>query len=115
MHPRWHQLRVSVNRREGPNVADAEIPLLALGDILLFAVAESPDFVDLQALASEVPHHAVLIFGASLANVHQQFRHGVDAHPDHARRGAKGATFDQGRDNRDTLLDGQLVHTDYYA
>lgn len=59
--PRHHQLRVGINRGEGPDVALARV----LGLPLLRA-HERPDLVRLDPLAGQIPEPDVLITRAEL-------------------------------------------------
>src|SRR5205823_3904936 len=59
--PGGDELRVRVDRGERPHVAVSEGVSVLLGNVLFLRVAESPNLIDLEALAVEVAHHAVLV------------------------------------------------------
>ena len=59
--PRRDQLCISVDRCPSPDVARALRRLLCCRDSPLFAIVERPNFVDLDALARQVPQSAILV------------------------------------------------------
>ena len=63
-HERRNQFCVRVNRNPSPNVSVSEFPFLFGGYVLLFRVAELPNFIALNPLAFQVAESAVLIIGA---------------------------------------------------
>lgn len=105
VQPMRNQLSFRINRNERPNIADPERTFHFGRHVLFLGVTVGLDFVDLEAIAIQVSHRQVLIFGASLANVGQQLDDGVLGNAGHADGGTDRASFDQSRDDRDTLLD----------
>ncbi len=108
--PTDNELRLGVNRCEGPNVSRVAYTLPHLRRSVLFLrVAEAPDFIDLNTLRSDVANNAILMLGTRLAHFGQQPQNGALRHVSHARRGTNGAAFDQGRDDRDFLRRAEYV------
>jgi hypothetical protein len=70
--PGRDQLRVGADRREGPDIAVAGRAFELLGHVPVLGVAVSPDLIGLDHFAGEVNQGAVLILGASLAQIGQQ-------------------------------------------
>ncbi len=62
-------------------------------DVLLFGVAERPDFVALNSLGLNIPNRLIMECLASLTRLFQQLRHRVDGHVDHAADGPHGRTL----------------------
>jgi hypothetical protein len=71
--PRRDQFRVGIDRGPGPHVASIRRGFFGARDVLLLRVDECPDFIDLNALAGEVPKHAVLIPSGGLAGINHWF------------------------------------------
>src|SRR5947209_1960226 len=69
--PRWDQLGIGVDRGPRPYIAIGEVPLGGR-NVLLLAVNECPDFIDLNALAGEVAEHAILIPKSGPSGIDQQ-------------------------------------------
>ena len=108
--PANNQLRIRINRGEGPNVASVAhaLPHL-LRDVLLFRIAERPNLIDLDALRSDVANGRVLVLLAGFADLHQGTQHSALRHASHARRGANRAAFYQRRNDRRLLCDAEYV------
>jgi hypothetical protein len=66
---------------------------MAFGHILRLGIAEGPYLVTLDALTGEVSERGVLVFGTSLADVHQEFGHRVLGNSRHPNRGADAVAF----------------------
>ncbi|MDP9383434.1 MAG: hypothetical protein M3Q29_25485 [Chloroflexota bacterium] len=113
--PRRDQLGVGVYGRPRPHVAVAEGALVLFGHVLLFGVAERPDFVALDPPARQVGEHGVLVVGAGFAQVGQQLDDGVLRHASDPDRGSDAHAFDEAADDLGTALGAHPVHTDYYA
>jgi hypothetical protein len=113
---RGAELGVRVDSDERPHVAVAENPSLALGDVLLLRVAESPYLVYFQALTGQLPQGFILVAGAGGPKLKRELGDGVLRHASHADGGADRAPLDQGGDHGGTALTAQYVcHTDHYA
>lgn len=85
------------------------------GYVLVFAVAEIPDFIALDSLASDVAQHLVLVFKARLASFFEQARDGVLGNARDPHGGADRIAFEQASDNRTLLVVRNCIHTDHYA
>jgi hypothetical protein len=64
-------------------------------DVLLLRADERPDFIALHALAGQVDQRLVLVFGASRANVREQFQHSCLGCARDATRCIDGVALDQ--------------------
>lgn len=60
--PRRNEFRIGIDRRPGPHVASIGRRFLRPRHVLLLAMDEGPDFIDLNALGGEIAEHAVLLF-----------------------------------------------------
>lgn len=69
--PAWDQLCIGVNRRPGPNVARNPFLGNILREVPLFAVAESPYLIDLDAPTGKLAERGMLKTGADRAQLHQ--------------------------------------------
>jgi hypothetical protein len=112
---RGHQLGVGVERRPRPDVAVTQLPHLVRPDVLLLDEAERPDLVALDPLGLEPAHGAVVVRAAGVSEIDQELRDGVLARAGHAAGGADGIALDERADDGSTFLNGQPIHTDYYA
>ena len=56
-----------------------------IGQVLVFRVAEIPNFVALDPLAFKIAENFILINRASLTEIGQEFQHGVIAHANDPR------------------------------
>jgi hypothetical protein len=63
--------------------------------VLLFLVAERPDFIALDTLASKVAQRFVLVDRACGPEIHQQLGNGIDAYASHAGYGAEAVSLYQ--------------------
>src|SRR6185369_15210262 len=70
-HPRGDQFGVWIDCGPGPNAAS--LAQLAIRYIFLLRVDEAPDLIELEALAREVAQRLVLVLGACLTGVAEQF------------------------------------------
>ena len=61
--PAGHQLGIGADRGPRPHVADAELALAVLGNVLGLRVYEGPDLVALDRRAGKVVEHLVLVGG----------------------------------------------------
>ena len=107
--PRQDKLALSFNGRERPNVATDPGFHLGLCDVLLLAPDKRPDLIDLDPLGRNVTDHAVMVFGASRANGHQEPKDSALRHAGKANRRANRTAFDQGRKNRNLLFKADYV------
>ena len=106
--PRQDKVALRFNRREGPNVATDPGFQLGFRDVLLLAPDKRPDLINLDPLGCNVANHAVMVFGASGPNGHQEPKHSALRYAGKANSGANRTAFDQRRKHRDFL-----VHADY--
>lgn len=106
--PAHHELGVWAKRRPGPHIA--RMIAFSVGFVLLFAADKRPDFIHLNLSAWQVRQVLVLIPLASLAEINQQFHHGVEAHASHAGNGAERVPFAERFNNHGSLGVVQLVH-----
>jgi len=65
------------------------LPFLIGWNVLLFGVAERPDFIALDALAGKIHEHAALVFFARLSDLRQELKNSIESHVAHAGRTAK--------------------------
>src|ERR1022692_622024 len=106
--PRQDKLALSFNCGERPNVATDTGFHLGLCDVLLLAPDKRPDLINLDPLSRNVADHAVMVFGASRANGHQEPKDSALRYASKANGRANRTAFDQRRKDRDFL-----VHADY--
>src|SRR5436305_326666 len=110
--PSGHQLRIGVNRREGPHVAVTGRPFELLRNVLLLRVTEGPNLIDLQHLAGESLENAVLVLGAGFAEVGQQLDDGVLGRAGHPDGGSDAVALHEASDYPSPLLSAQPVHVE---
>jgi hypothetical protein len=75
--PCRHELAVAAHRDVGPDIADAELVLSVIRNLLRLAMNERPNLVRLQGRAVEADHRSVHVVGARLAQVHEKLHDGV--------------------------------------
>lgn len=114
-HPHRHQFGIRINGRPRPHVTVTENPLVFRGNVLVFGMAERPDFIGLHALAGQITHGLIHVDGADRAQVAQQLGDRILGNAGHANCGTDGVTFHQAGDNAGAALTVQLVHTDHYT
>src|SRR6202020_2925168 len=107
--PARDKLGFGINGGPRPNVATA-FSLFVCGNVALFGSNERPDFVALNALASQVAESDILILGTSFAEISQELHYGRAVNAGHASRGAKGITLDQAGNHPSAFFCGNLVH-----
>jgi hypothetical protein len=107
--PRRNQLGICIDCRPGPRIASTLGH--TLGDVLLFAVAECPDLIDLKATAGEVPEGGILEFGTGRAEFHKAFIDGVPGDSGNPRRRAHRTAVYQVSNHFGSLFCGKLVRT----
>src|ERR1022692_2951980 len=107
--PRQDKLALRFNRGKRPNVATDASFHLGKGDVLLLAPDKRSDLVNLHPLGRNVADHAVMLLGASCANSHQEPKDSALGYAGKANRGANRTAFDQGRKDRDFLLEADYV------
>jgi hypothetical protein len=93
-----------------PNVAVTELALFIGGNVLLFRIAELPDFVTLNPLALQVSQSAVLIVRARAAEITQKIQDSVLRHSGHSLCRIDGVAFYQRRDYLGLPCAVQSVH-----
>src|ERR1017187_2844464 len=108
-HPRQYQFALSFNRSERPDIATDTSFHFGDGDVLLLAPDKRPDLVNLHPLGRNVADYAVMVFGASRANGHQQPKDSALGYAGKANRRANRTAFNQGRKDRDFLLEADYV------
>ena len=83
--PSDDQLGVGIDRRPGPDVASAFRRGLGGPHVLVLCVAESPDFIALNALRLHVADRLIMEGRAHCPGINQQLGHGVDRAHRHTR------------------------------
>lgn len=83
--PTRNQLTLRVYSRPSPNVAEAELSPLPLGNILIFRVDEAPNFIGLELLAVKVSEGLVLVLGASRSHVYQELGNSINGNVGYPR------------------------------
>src|ERR1022692_5339980 len=86
--PRQDKLALGFNCGERPNVATDPGFHLGESDVLLLAPDKRPDLIDLNPLGRNVTDHAVMVFGASGYNGHQEPKDSALRYAGKANRGA---------------------------
>jgi hypothetical protein len=76
---------------------------------------ETPDFIDLDALARQVAENPVLVVAERLSGILQQLDDGVLAGTRHAGNSAERNALSHHSEDFGALGGGELVHTDPYA
>ena len=111
--PTDDQLRIRVNRGEGPSVPSVTgaVPH-GRRHVLLLGVAKAPNLIDLDALRRYVANGHVKILLASLTDAHQQPKDSALRHASQPNGRANRAPFDQRRDDRDFLRRADYVGHD---
>jgi hypothetical protein len=112
--PRRDKLCVGVNRYPRPHVAASKLLLLGRS-VLFLRSAERPDFIELQALASQVAERRRLIFPTNVANLNQQPHDRLLRHSGNPDSGANGGSFNQAANHRRPRGVVQSVHGRNYA
>jgi hypothetical protein len=113
--PTWDKLRVSADRRPGPNVAIAELPLHPSCKVFGFGVTKRPDFVALNPLTGKVSQRVLLILFAGVTEFDKKLHYGVLGHASHSDGRSNGVSFHKSGNNLHTLLCSEFVHADHYA
>jgi hypothetical protein len=114
--PTGDQLCIRIDCRPSPYVASTRMLRGDLrGYVLGLGVAERPALIDLDALAVQIAHNAVLILGTRRTSINGEFYDRVDSNARHAAGGTEGVSLDQGRDDLSAAGGIQSVHTDYYT
>ena len=105
-----HELGVGINGRPRPHVASIVRRRLGGRYVLLLAVGEGPNLIDLHPLRLNAPNVLVVVGGARFASVHEQLRNRVLAdvrRPHH--RADRHALTEEVQDAR-TVGRGELVY-----
>ena len=113
--PARNELRIGIDCRPGPHVASDALFRHVFSHLFLLAVAERPNFIDLNPLTSEIAECSILEFRASRAEFHQQFVDGVAGNARDPSRRAHRIAVHQTPNHHDSLFRTQLVHTKHYA
>lgn len=99
--PAKYQLCFGVNRRERPNITRDLAFRNRRCQILLFAVAEAPNLIDLDALGWNVADNPILVLRAGRSDAFQQAEYSALGYAGHTNGGPHGAAFYQRCDDRD--------------
>lgn len=113
--PTRNKFRIGAKSRPRPNVSVSELPALVGGHILVFGVAEAPNFVALNSLAGQIPKNSVLVLFANRPDLCEKFDDCILRRACHTHRSADGVAFYQASDYLASLFQAQEFHTDYYA
>ena len=107
--PRHHQLRVGVDRGPGPTIASIRRSGFGSPNVLGLAVDETPNFIALNPLGTDVLDRLVVERFAGRASIRQDFRHGVDRHIRHSSDGPHGRSLAKHGEDLDALGVRELV------
>lgn len=76
----------------------------------MLRIDERPDFIDLDALASQIDEYAVLIPSGGLPSINHELAHGLFARPGQAGHGADRIALTQQMEDAGTGFTVELVH-----
>jgi hypothetical protein len=113
--PARNKLRVSIDCRPRPNVADPRNALKLLRDIALLRVDEAPNLVALNTLARQVAKVLVLVVEARRANVAEKLIDCVPAYTCHASNSAEAVSLAEHVEDAGAFFVVQFVHNEHYA
>ncbi len=105
-----NQLGIGVNRHPRPTVTSAFWRSLGRLDVLGLGIDKRPNFINLETLASQVPHGAVLVVRECLSRILQQLDDGVLARAGHTGDGPDGNALDHHSEDFGAGFAGKLVH-----
>jgi len=109
------QLGIGIDRRPRPNISVSEQPEFFDWHVLLFRVAERPDFIALNPLNGQIAHMLVVVERACLSEILQQFFDGHARHAGHARSRAQAVAFDESGNHVNPVSRAQSVHNGHYT
>ena len=78
--------------------------------VVVFGVNEIPDFIDLNALAGQVPQHAILVLGAGVTGIDHKLGDGVLAGSGQPGHGADRLTLTKEVKDTGAGITVELVH-----
>ncbi|SRR5258708_6900980 len=107
--PTQHQLGIGVNRGERPDITGDSFLGNLRRYVLLFGVAERPDFVDLNPLGGNVADNIALVLRTGRTHANQQAKDSALRYAGHADGRTNRASFDQRRNDRYLLLRADYV------
>src|SRR5258708_40347710 len=113
--PRDDELRVRIQRRPGPHVADVWVFFPLFGDVPFLATDERPNLIALDSSASQVATDAALILGTSAANLDKQLGDGVLRNASHSDRRTDRASLNKSLYDLNATGYRKFGHTDHYA
>jgi hypothetical protein len=105
-----NELRIRLDRHEGPDVANAEVIAQLGRNVLRLHAYETPNLVALDAFAIESGQPSVLQIVARFADAFEQGKDGHLRRTGHPAGRSDGATLDESGEYRGTLSSAQLVH-----
>src|SRR5581483_7760571 len=108
--PANYELCFGVNCHPRPYVSETKLAPLIEGHVLLLGIAERPNFIALDSLASDVANVAVLKIGPRNTNINQQRHDRVNVCSAQSCGGPHRVSFDECRNNAHSLLAAQAIH-----
>src|SRR6266568_4597367 len=108
--PATNQLGICTESSPRPNISIAELPLFVGWNVLLFGIAERPNFIALDSLAGEIAHCTIMELLAGRSKRGQQTLNGILGYSRHSNGGANGIAFHECGDYLNSLIGGQRVH-----
>jgi hypothetical protein len=109
------QLCIGVNCRPRPCISVSELAYLASWHVLLFGIAELPNFITLNPACLEAAYSAIMKFSARHSDVFQQSENRSLGYTCHPARSPDGIPFHESRYNGDLFGERESVHVQYYA
>jgi hypothetical protein len=104
-----NQLRLGIERNEGPHIAEAAAVILA-GKASLLLADIGPNLIDLDAAARKLAHLFVHELRAAVANLDQQPHDRVAVRPGHPLGAADRIALDQAVNDLDAAGERYAVH-----
>ncbi len=111
--PRHDEFAVSIHRRPRPYASDSELPLFLDRNVLVFRVAERPNFIALNTLAIQIYESLVEVLRARPAKFYEKFRNRVLGHTRHANCSADAVSLDKSRYHVASLFLCEFVHIEH--
>lgn len=105
-----HQLAIGVERCPSPDRAESKLTFHFLGKIFVFSETKRPDFIALDAFASEISQCPILIFSAGCAEIGKQFQNGGLGYAGHAHRAVDACALNECCYDLRSFLSAQLIH-----
>jgi hypothetical protein len=109
------QLCIGIHRRPRPYVPVSELALLFGGYVLLFCIAELPDFIALNPARLYTTYRAVVELNARRSQLFQESKDCVLGDIGHSASSPDGIPLNEGAYNGNLLGERESVHVFYYA